>query len=213
MSAINMITPVTLETVQEYAVNDGMMCWDVDISKAKNAEEAIEMVQAAQDNWLGATSGQTDISEGRENWSPDHNGLRMPWKGAQWLSTAKPSIKATLVQMRPTNIALASGGADITGEGTSAVWIKPRTTYMDKDYHLVLWFTNYGTDGIIGAIMRNALCTTGLNWQFNDKKVGTCQVEFLGHADNATANDYLPIEYFILKSGTSAASAASEDEA
>lgn len=215
MSAINMITPVTLETVKEYAVNDGMMCIldeeDVTSLKAcENAEEVIALVNSITGKWLGATSGVTDISEGRENWSPDHNGLRIPHKGSQWLNTAKPGIKAKLVQMRPSNIAIASGGADITGENTNAIWIKPRTTYKDEDYHAVMWFTNYGPDGIIGTIMYNALCITGLKWQMNDKKVGTCDVEFRGHADNVVANDYLPMEHFIFKSGNTANTASQE---
>lgn len=205
MSTINMITPVTLETVQEYAVNDGMMCIDIDLEALKvttTAEAFLAIINAAKDSWLGATSGATNISEGRETWSPDHNGLRIAHKGAQWLSTAKPSIKAKLVQMNPENISLASGGADVTTSG-KATWIKPRTTYKDEDYHNLLWFTNYGTEGIIGTIMYNALCVSGLKWTFDDKKVGTCDVEFHGHADNIVANDYLPMEHFIfLSSGT-----------
>lgn len=199
--ALSMVQPVTLDTVQRYAINAGMMVVDVEFSKVTDAATFVQAVTAAKDKWLGATSGTTTISENRENWSPDHNGLRMPWKGAQWLDTAQPSIKATLVEMTAENIGLASGAVAKT-TASNVTTIKPKTTYALTDYHTITWFTNYGTDGIIAVTLKNALCTTGLNWKIDDKAVATCDVEFLGHADDPIASDYLPIEYMIYKSAS-----------
>nr|MBR4281675.1 hypothetical protein [Clostridia bacterium] len=200
MADLQMVQPVTLETVQQYAINSGMMCIDVDITSCKSAEELINLVNKEQGKWLGATSGTTDISENRKSWSPDHNGLRMAWKGANWLESAQPSIKAKLVQMKPGNIKVSSGAADIEGEDTDAIKIKPRTSYKDDDYHSVLWFTNYGTNALICAYFKNALCVSGLKWTIDDKKVATCDVEFRAHADSPISTDYLPVEYYIFKS-------------
>lgn len=197
--ALSMVQPVTLDTVQRYAINAGMMVVDVDFSNVTDAASFVQAVTAARNKWLGATSGTTTIAENRENWSPDHNGLRMPWKGAQWLDTAQPSIKATLVEMTAENIGYASGAVEKTTASTVTT-IKPKTTYALTDYHTITWFTNYGTDGIIAVTLKNALCTTGLNWKIDDKAVATCDVEFLGHADDPIASDYLPIEYKIYKS-------------
>lgn len=199
--ALSMVQPVTLDTVQRYAINAGMMVVDVDFSNVTDAATFVQAVTAAKDKWLGATSGTTTISENRENWSPDHNGLRMPWKGAQWLDTAQPSIKATLVEMTAENIGFASGAVEKTTT-SNVTTIKPKTTYALDDYHTITWFTNYGTDGIIAVTLKNALCTTGLNWKIDDKAVATCDVEFLGHADDPIASDYLPIEYKIYKSAS-----------
>lgn len=210
MATIPMVQPVTLETAQRYALNAGMMVADVDISTANDAESFVALIKAAPDTWLGATSGTTDISEGRENWSPDHNGLRMPWKGSQYLDTAKPSIKAKLVEMTPHNLSMSSGAADIEGEDTSAITVKPRATYSLDDYKNIIWFTNLGSEGIIAVVLKNAICTTGLKWSIDDKKVATCDVEFQGHADDPLGTDYLPIEYKLYKS--SSASEASEPE-
>lgn len=193
--AIDMIQPVTLDTVKEYAVNSGLMCYDVDIEKCANAAAVVTALNAAKEKWLGATSGTTNIDEGRKTWSPDHNGLRIPWKGAQWLDSAQPSIKAKLVQMNKMNLKLGSGAADVSG--TTVTKILPRTTYASDDYHKIVWVTNYGEDGLIAVVLKNALCTTGLKWSIDDKKVATCDVEFLGHADDAVTTDYLPIEYYI----------------
>lgn len=202
MASLAMVQATTLETVQRYAVNAGVLVANVDFSSVTDAATFLAAAKKTPANLLGATSGTTDISEGRKNWSPDHNDLRTPWKGAQWLDTAQPSIKTKLVEMTANNLKLASGGADIEGEDTNAITIKPRTTYKDEDYKTITWFTNYGTNGIIAATLKNALCTTGINFQADDKKVGTCEVEFLGHADSAVATEYLPIEYHIYKSST-----------
>ena len=205
--------PVTLETVQHYAVASGMMVSDLDFSSVETAEEFVALVTGAEGKakWLGATSGRTTISENRQTWSPDHNGLRMPYKGSLYLDTAEPSIKATLVEMTPANIKLASGGADIEGEGTTAIKITPRASFSDEDYiSNVTWFTNYGTKGIIGATIKNALCTTGMSWSVDDKKVATCDVEFRAHADAPGFSDTLPIEYFIYLNQAAQAAAASD---
>ena len=195
-----MLHPVTAETVQRYAVNSGMLVKGLSLEGITDAASFLAKVTAPEfaENILGATSGSTTISENRESWSPDHNGLRMPYKGGQYLDTAQPSIKATLVEMSPGNIKLMSGAADIEGEKTKAITIKPRATYQEGDYiDSVVWFTNYGTRGIIGAMIENALCTSGLNWSVDDKKIATCDVEFKAHSASPVLNDSLPITYFI----------------
>lgn len=201
MATIPMVQPVTLETAQRYALNAGMMVVDIDVDSATDAESFLNLIKAAPEKWLGATDGSTTISEGRETWSPAHNGLRMPWVGGTHLDTAKPTIKTKLVEMKPGNIQLSSGAADISGEETDVITVKPRTTYGLEDYHTIVWFTNQGDEAIVAVILKNAICTTGLNWTVDDKKVATCDVEFLGHAADPIATDFLPIEYRIYKSG------------
>lgn len=198
--SIPMLHPVTLETVQRYAVNSGMLVRDLDWSAFESAAEFVAAVTAEgfADKILGATSGSTTISENRQTWSPDHNGLRVPFKGSLYLDTAQPSIKATLVEMSPANIKLMSGAADVTGEDTNAVTITPRATFEEGDYvGSLTWFTNYGSRGVIGATISNALCTSGLSWSVDDKKVATCDCEFKAHADSPGFSDSLPIKYFI----------------
>lgn len=205
MATIPMVQPVTLETAQRYALNAGMMVVDVDVDSATDAESFLDLIEAAPEKWLGATSGSTTITEGRENWAPEHNGLRMPWVGGSYLDTAQPTIKTKLVEMKPRNLQLSSGAADISGEETDVITVKPRTTYGLDDYHTIVWFTNYGNEAIVAVILKNAICTTGLNWTVDDKKVATCDVEFRGHAADPLATDFLPIEYRIYKSSGNAA--------
>lgn len=207
MSQIPMMHPVSAETVQRYALNSGVLARDIDFSKITDAATFVAEVTAEAffPNLLGATSGSTEINENRETWEPEHNSLRVPHKDGVFFATAKPTIKATLVELTPANIKLASGAADIEGDGTNFVKIKPRAQYNEGDYVGTLtWFTNYGNKGIIGAVLHNALCKTGLKWSVEDQKVGTCEVEFAGHADGAVFDDSLPIEYFVALNGTAA---------
>lgn len=215
MSNIPMLHPVTAETVQRYAVNSGMIAHTMDFDGVTDAETFLAKVMAPEfaANLLGATSGNTAINENRSTWSPDHNGKRIPFVGDSYLDTAQPSIACTLVEMTPANIKIASGAADVEGENTKAISIRPRATFQEKDYlPNVVWFTNYGTKGIIGAEIQNALCTTGMNWSVDDKKVATCNVEFKAHSASPVLSDNLPIRYFIYLNAEANAAAVANDE-
>ena len=199
MSNMPMIHPLTDDTVKQYATNAGLLCADVDISAATDAASLMDIIKAASDKWLGATSGTTDIDEGRRDWMADHNGIRMPAKGMRHLDTAEPYIKAKLVQINAQNMKLASGAADVEGEGTNVEHVKPRAYFEEDDYHDIIWLTNLGADGVVVAILRNAICVTGMKWTIDDKKVATCDVDFRGHVEKLTDNVYLPIEYYLYK--------------
>lgn len=201
MSNVPMISPVSLETVKNYAVASGMLIRGLNPYDYTSADEFVTAVHDAPESWLGATSGTTDISEGRKTWTPDHNGLRVAFKGGEFFDTAEPMLKASLVEMTPQNVAMASGAADIVTDEEKRLLTKvvPRATIKDGDYiEPLVWFTNYGTRGVIGVILHNALCINGMSWKIDDKKVATCDVEFRGHADSVVLSDTLPIEYFIL---------------
>lgn len=197
---IPMLSSVTKETVQHYALNSGVICHSLDFEGITDAETFIAKVQSTDyaGNLLGATSGNTTIAENRTTWSPDHNGRRTPAVGEKQFDSAEPSLRATLVEMCPDNIKVMSGAADIEGDGTNAITIQPRATLREDDYlPNVVWFTNYSNKGVIGAVLLNAMSPTGLNWSIDDKKVATCNVEFRAHANNILFDDKLPIRYFI----------------
>lgn len=201
MAVIPMIHPMTVDTVQQYAVNAGLIAVDLDLSKATDAATLMAAVKAAPDKWLGATSGTTNISEGRKAWNPSHNARRIPLKGDQHFDSAQPSIKAKLVQMNAHNIALMSGTAEVstTGNVTS---IQPKAVYALESYKTVHWLTNLGSEGVILVTLKNAICVDGINWSIEDKGIATADVNFLAHADDASDIEYLPIECKLYKAAT-----------
>lgn len=202
MSGIPMLSPVTLETVQRYASNAGILAVNFDLSAITSAESFIAAITAEgfASNILGATSGNVDITEGRSTWTPDHNGKRIPFKGETHLDSAAPAIKGTIVEMTPRNIKLMSGAADITGEDGTAITIQPRATFQPGDYFdNAVWFTNLGDEGIICAEIDNALCVSGLSWSAKDKGIATAAIELRAHSDSPVLDDKLPIRYHIFR--------------
>lgn len=194
MAVIPMIQPITVDTAKRYASNAGMIVFDLDTSKLTDAATLMAAVKAAPEKWLGATSGNTSIGDGRKNWSPSHNGKRVPWVGDMHLDTAAPFIKAKVVEMKESAIQRMAGTADVSGTGTKVITIKPKADYDVSDYKTVHWLTNLGADGVILVTLKNALCVSGLNWSIDDKKIATADVEFVAHASDPTDTEYLPME-------------------
>lgn len=196
---IQMVSPVSINTVKRYAVNSGVIIKNMDFSKITNASSFQTYITTYPEDVLGATVGDTEINENRKVWSPEHNGLRMPFKGSNYFETCQPMLKAQLVEMKAANLKLASGGANLTIATTKMYEnVQPRVTYEDTDYLTnITWFTNYGDKGIIGATLKNALCVSGMNWKIGDKGIASCNVEFRAHSANALMAENLPINYFI----------------
>lgn len=199
MSEIPMLHPVSKDTMDHYALNEGVLAINVDFTSITDAASFVEYIRANPDKILGATTGGTTIAENRETWEPERNGKRNPVKGEQYFAGARPSIKATLIELTAANTKLASGAADIEDEGTTYVKVNPRAEFKESDYASnAVWFTNFGKKGIIMTILDNALCTKGINWSIDDKKVATSEIELIGHAENALFDDSLPIHYGVL---------------
>lgn len=206
MSNIPMMHPVSKETVDHYALNAGAMMKNVVFDGITGAESFVEYVRTHAEQLMGATTGTTTIAENRETWNPERNGKRVNAKGEQYFAGADPTIKTTLIEMTPDNIKMGSGAADITGADSKVVKITPRAEIKDGDYlDNVVWFTNYGKQGIILALLKNAICTKGTSWTTNDKKVATSDVEFHGHSENVLFDDSLPMEYYVLYNEQAAA--------
>lgn len=201
-NAIPLLHPVTAETVQHYALNAGILLQNFDVDKytdAITAMAAILETHMKAGDVFGATKEGITITEGRETWTPEHNGQRMPYVGEVQHKIARPSIKGTLVELTPANIKLASGAADVAGKDTNKIIIQPRATFLPEDYiKSVTWLTNYADKGIIGATIDNALCTSGLSWSVQDNNIATAEVTFAGHSASPVFNNKLPIRYWIL---------------
>lgn len=194
MAVIPMIQPITVDTAKRYASNAGMIVIGLDVSEATDAATLMAAVKAAPETWLGATIGDTAIGDGRKNWSPSHNGKRVPWVGDMHLDTAAPFLRAKIVEMKEAAIQRMAGTADVTGSGSKVITIKPKADYDVSDYNTVHWLTNLGAEGVILVTLKNALCVSGLNWSIAEKRIATANVEFVAHASDPADIEYLPME-------------------
>ena len=205
--SVKMISAVTAETINNLSPNAGILLRNFDYSSATDAETLMALVIAEdtmRSSWLGATKGGVNIQENRSFWTPEFDGKRGPYKGDKFFESAEPKFTGTMVEIRPENVKLASGAADLTTEGNIII-VQPRASIQPGDYlDNVVWVGNQGSDGLFLVDLKNALCVSGINSQSTDKDILTLPFEFTGHADNVVFSDNLPITYLFFKSSAAA---------
>lgn len=210
-----MLSPITAETFKNLVFDAGMLLTNFDFSSATDAETLVSLVtseEVQKNSWRGATKGGVNIQENREYWSPEMDGLRMPYKGAQRFSTANPKMTGTLVEFTPENVRIVSGSAKLTGEDGKVVKVQPLANIAPGDYLTnVVFVGDCGMDGLYVAELKNAICTSGINTQTADKNIGTIPFEFSGHSDSPVFTNELPISYYFFRSSGAAAETQSEE--
>lgn len=204
--SVKLISAVTAETINNLSPDAGILLKNFDYSSATDAASLMALIIAEEtqkNSWLGATKGGVNVQENRSYWSPDHDGNRMPYRGGKFFESAEPKITGTMVEIRPENVKLASGAADITTNG-NIITVQPHASIQDGDYlDNVVWVANRGSDGLYLVELKNALCVSGINSQSTDKDILTLPFEFTGHADSVVYSDDLPIVYkFFASSAT-----------
>lgn len=211
--SVKLISAVTAETINNLSPDAGMLLKNFDYSSATDAASLMALIIAEdtqKNSWLGATKGGVNIQENRSFWTPEFDGKRMPYKGDKNFESAEPKITGTMVEIRPENVKMASGAADLTTNG-NIVTVQPHASIQAGDYlDNVVWVANRGTDGLYLVELKNALCVSGINSQSTDKDILTLPFEFTGHADSVVYSDDLPIKYLFFM--TDAAAAAANEE-
>lgn len=203
-STVSMISAVSVDTFNNAVYNAGVLMHDVDISSATDAASLLTLITNSENRakWFGATQGGVNIQENRTYWTPDIDGLRLPFKGQNQVDTAEPKMTGTLVELTAENVKAVSGAADMTTDPskTNITTVQPRASIKEGDYYdTVMFVGNQGSDGLFVCIMQNALCTSGINSQTGDKAVGTLPFEFTAHSNSPTFTDTLPIKYLFFK--------------
>lgn len=196
-----MITAVTADVMNRLSPDAGVVLRNVDMSTIMDASGMATLIESARNDpekWIGVTEGGIKITEGRTFWTANFDGKRMPFKGDKFLDTAEPKISFTLLEMTPENVKAASTAADVSGTGTK-ITVQPRASIATGDYmDNIVFATMIGYDGVYVCELKNALCVKGVDMSTADKEVGKLSVEFVGHQDDPTKIDTLPISYYFL---------------
>lgn len=196
MADIGMITPIRAESFEQMIFDAGMMLKNFDYASATDATTLAQLIATKKESGtslMGATKGGINFQSVPSFWSPEPDGMRMPFVGSKRPDTVDVKIAGTLVEYTPDNVKDVLAVADKTGEGAK-ITIQPRFSIKEGDYiKSLVWVGNHGSDGIVLVELKNALCTTGLNTQTTDKDVGTLPFEFVGHADDVSSTE-LPIK-------------------
>lgn len=194
-----MLSPITAETYQKLQFDAGMLLYNFDYSSATDAQSLADLVKSEKvqkASWLGATKGGVNIPTNRKTWNPefDYAG-RNSFKGGTRFAGAAPRMTGTLVEMRPNNLKIVSSAATVTENGkittVQPLADIPKDAYLDN----VVWIGCVGEDGYCLIDMKNAVCTSGINFQSADKNIGTLPFEFAAHQDSPVHTDELPVKY------------------
>lgn len=211
--SFEMITAVTAETINNLSPDVGILLKNFDLSGATDAETLMAKIRAEDtltNCWLGATKGGIAVSENRTFWSASFDGKRMPYVGDKYVDTTEPKISGTFVEIRPENVHLSSGAADVTTNG-HVTTVQPHASIKRGDYvDKITWITALGQDGLYVVEMKNALSVTGLSSQSTDKDILTLPFEFTGHQDSVVFDNNLPIKYLFYRSSGAAAASGEE---
>ena len=200
----SMVSAITVDTFNNAVYNAGVLLHDIDITSATDAASLLTLITKEENKskWFGATQGGVNIQENRTYWTPEIDGLRLPFKGQNQVDSAQPKMTGTLVEFTPENVKAVSAAADQSGSGT-LIKVVPRASIKTGDYFSnVVFVGNIGPDGLFVCELKNALCTSGINSQTADKAVGTLPFEFSGHSNSPVFTDELPITYMFYKKST-----------
>lgn len=196
-----MITAVTADVMNRLSPDAGVVLRNVDLSTVTDAASMAALIDDCREDpekWIGVTEGGIKVTEGRSFWTAQFDGKRMPFKGDKFLDTAEPKISFTLLEVTPENFKAASTAADKSGTG-SKITVQPRASINEGDYaDNIVFATMIGYEGIYVCELENALCVKGVDMSTADQEVAKLAVEFVGHKDDPTQLDTLPIRYYFL---------------
>ena len=191
MSAPGLTSPIRNEAFQNLQLNAGVFLVGFDYSNVADSgalKTAIATALATPANILGVTRGGGSFTVTKEIRTPDVDGMRYPFKGADFVDSIDAYLSGTLLEVVPNNfkLLLATGDSATSGKKTT---VTMHTAIQSTDYISHLCWVGDLADGRCVLIeLDNAFNTADFNPTFTDKGEGTMTFEF--HARQANVNDY-----------------------
>jgi len=169
-----------------------------------NAGAIIKNLKYSGSSWsgeqLGATAGGNTLTLTQEIEQMEVDGVFAGAKGLDMFTEGEASLTCNVKELTAKNISMAllgdmgKGDGEIYPEGYTV--IKPKGQITDTDYldNIAYVGTVSGSDKPIIVILKNAICTSGLDLEFTDKEQATVEMKFEGRADaNDVENMALPV--------------------
>lgn len=191
MSAPGLTSPIRNEAFQNLQLNAGVFLVGFDYSNVADSgalKTAIATALATPANILGVTRGGGSFTVTKEIRTPDVDGMRYPFKGADFVDSIDAYLSGTLLEVVPNNfkLLLATGDSATSGKKTT---VTMHTAIQSTDYISHLCWVGDLADGRCVLIeLDNAFNTADFNLTFTDKGEGTMTFEF--HARQANVTDY-----------------------
>lgn len=202
MGAPGMTSPIRTEAFKKLQLNAGIFLVDFDYSSYTSAtamKEAIKTALSDDDNILGVTRGGGSFTATREIRTPEVDGMRYPFKGADFVDSIDAFLSGTLLEVTPKNMdrLLSTGDSDTSGNKTTITMhtaIDPETDYIDS----LSWVGDLANGSLVIITLKNAINTADFSLTFTDKGEGTMTFEFHARQDEVTDYDNAPFEIVFL---------------
>lgn len=199
MGAPGLTSPIRSEAFQNLQLNAGIFLVDYDYSSITDATALkaalATLVSGNSDKILGVTRGGGSFTVTREIRTPEVDGMRYPFKGADFVDSVDAYLSGTELEVVPQNFKriLGTGVSSTSGKKTT---IKMRTAInSDTDYiESLVWIGDLADGKVVLIKLDNAFNTADFNLTFTDKGEGTMTFEFHARQADVLDYDYAPFE-------------------
>ena len=207
MGAPGLTSPIRGSAFDNFQLNAGIFIADLDYSSIANAgalKTAIASAVQAGTNILGVTRGGGTFTVTRETRTPEVDGMRYPFKGADFVDSADAYLSGTLLEVNPANFKRLLGSGRVATSGLKTTVTMNTAIDKNSDYISSLCWVGDIADGRLVLIeLDNAFNTSDFALTFTDKGEGTMTFEFHARQENVLDYDVAPFRVvFFEPSGT-----------
>ena len=196
MSAPGLTSPIRSEAFENLQLNAGAFLVDFDHSSITDATALKTAIAAALDTpakILGVTRGGGSFHVTRKMRTPEVDGMRYPFKGADFVDSVDAYLSGTLLEVVPDNFKrlLGTGTATTSGKKTTITMrtaINTQTDYIES----LVWVGDLADGRAVMIELDNAFNTADFELTFTDKGEGTMTFEFHARQENVTDYDNAP---------------------
>ena len=191
MAAPGLTSPIRSDAFKKLQLNAGIFLTGFDhsaIATAAALKTAIASEIQTGENILGVTRGGGTFTVTREARTPEVDGMRYPFKGADFVDSADAYLSGTLLEVTPENFKRLLGTGDVT-VAEKKTTVTMHTAVQDGDYiEKLCWIGDLANGGLVMIELDKAFNTADFSMTFTDKGEGTMTFEF--HARQANVSDY-----------------------
>lgn len=199
MGAPGLTSPIRSEAFQNLQLNAGIFLVDYDYSSITDAtalkSALATLVSGNSDKILGVTRGGGSFTVTREIRTPEVDGMRYPFKGADFVDSVDAYLSGTELEVVPENFKriLGTGSSTTSGKKTT---IKMRTAINSATDYIesLVWIGDLANGKVVLIKLDNAFNTADFNLTFTDKGEGTMTFEFHARQADVLDYDYAPFE-------------------
>lgn len=189
-------TKVPEDTFSTIQMNAGVIC------------KTFDPATGVADNLMGATTGGFQFNANPEytDFGEDIDNVPANTWQLKRISRYDPAASGNFVTLSPALAAALTGGADVS----TTTHIVPRESLKQSDFQDVWIVGDYsdhndtaGSAGFVAIHIKNALNTSGFQWQSTKDGKGQFAFDFHGHYDLTDIED-IPFEIYV-KAGVAGA--------